>query len=115
MRETPSDPADDPDLRAAGVRATHSLHYTRAHQGGSEVCSMEIWSFATAAAARRARAEIEQPGWRIALRGNLLMMSRGVTFSRADGFRPGLLPECHRLADLTEARAAERLGCPGSR
>ena len=39
------------------------------------------------------------------------MMSRGVTFSRADGFRPGLLPECHRLADLTETRARELLGC----
>jgi hypothetical protein len=111
VRETPSNPADDPDLRAAGVRATHSLHYTRAHQGGSQVCSLEIWAFASAAAARSARAGIEQPAWRLVLRGNLLMMSRGVTFSRSDGFRPGLLPECHRLADLTEARASELLGC----
>jgi len=115
VRETPSNPADDPDLRAAGVRATHSLHYTRARQGGSEVCSLEIWGFATAEAARRAQAGIERPAWRFALRGNLLMMSRGVTFSRGGGFRPGLLPECHRLADLTEARASELLGCLDSR
>jgi hypothetical protein len=111
VRETPSDPADDPELRAAGVLATRSLHYTHAIHGGSEVCSMEIWGFATAEAARRGRAGIQQAGWRFDLRGNLLMMSRGVTLSRADGFRPGLLPECHRLADLTEARAGELLGC----
>ena len=112
MRETPANPADDPELRAAGVRATHSLHYTRPRQGGSEVCSLEIWSFATPEAARRARAGMGQPGWRDALRGNLLMMSRGVSLSREDGFRPGLLPECHRLADLTEARANDLLDCP---
>ena len=114
VRETPSDPADDPDLHASGVLATHSLHYTRAHQGRSEVCSLEIWGFTTAVAARRAQAEIEQPAWRLDLRGNLLMMSRGVTFSRAEGFHPGLLPECHRLADLTKARASELLGCSDS-
>ena len=114
MRETPSNPADDLDLRAAGVRATHSLHYTRARQGGSEVCSVEIWGFATAEAARRARTGIEKSGWRFALRGNLLMMSRGVSLDRARGFRPGLLQECHRLVDLTEALAQRTLGCSDS-
>jgi hypothetical protein len=114
VRETPEDPSQDPELRAAGVLATHSLHYTRAHEGRSVVCSLEIWGFASGAAARRAQAEIEQPAWRLALRGNLLMMSRGVTFSRAEGFHPGLLPECHRLADLAEARAGRLLGCPAS-
>jgi hypothetical protein len=115
VRETPSNPADDPDFRAAGVLATRSLHYTRERAGGSEVCSLEIWRFATAEAARRARAGIEQPGWRYAPRGNLLMMVRGVSFDRAHGFRPGLLPECHRLADLTEALAQKELGCSDSR
>ena len=75
------------------------------------MCSLEIWGFTTAAAARRAQAGIEQPAWRIDLRGNLLLMSRGVTLSRADGFRPGLLPECQRLADLTEVRANVLLAC----
>ena len=115
VREAPLNPIDDPDLHAAGVRAAKSLHYTRARPGGSEVCSLEIWSFATGAAARRARAEIEQPAWRITLRGNLLLMSRGVTFSRTEGFRPGLLPECHRLADLTEGGATRLLGCSSVR
>lgn len=111
VREAPSDPSDDPALRAVGVRATHSLHYARALPGGSEVCSLEIWLFATAGAARRVRDGIERPGWRYALRGNLLMMSRGVSLDRARGFRPGLLQECHRLVDLTEALARDRLGC----
>ncbi len=111
VRETPSNPADDPDLRAAGVLATQSLHYTREREGGSEVCSLEIWGFTTAEASRRARAGMERTGWRFALHGNLLLMARGVSFSRADGFHPGLLPECHRLVDLTEAIARERLGC----
>ncbi len=115
VREAPSDPADDPELRAAGVSAAHSLHYTRARQGGSEVCSLEIWAFATGAAARSAQATMNEPLWRIALRGNLLITLRGVTLSRAKGFQPGLLPECHRLADLTEAGASERLGCSGSK
>jgi hypothetical protein len=111
VREAASDPAQDPELHASGVVATHSLHYTRAYHGRSEVCSLEIWGFATGAAARRTRAEIAQPAWRLVLRGNLLMMLRGVTFSRSEGFHPGLLPECHRLADLTEARARALLGC----
>jgi hypothetical protein len=71
------------------------------------VCSLEIWSFTTGATARRARVEIARPGWRLDSHGNLLLMTRGVSFSRADGFRPGLLPECHRLADLAQARANE--------
>jgi hypothetical protein len=111
VRETPSDPSRDPDLAAAGVRATHDLHYTRARRGGSEVCSLEIWAFSTPAAARLARAGIDQPGWRFTLRGNLLIMLRGVEFSRENGFRPGLVPECHRLAELTEARAGEMMHC----
>jgi hypothetical protein len=114
VRETPSNPSDDPEFRAAAVQATHSLHYTRERPGGSEVCSLEIWGFATAAAARRMQAEFKQPEWHIVLRGNLLMMTRGVTFEVESGFRPGLLPECLRLADLAEARARERLGCSTS-
>jgi hypothetical protein len=115
LRETPSNPADDPDLRAAGVLAIRALHYTRERPGGSEVCSLEIWRFATGDAARRAQAGISQPGWRYVQRGNLLMMARGVSLDRAHGFRPGLLPECHHLVDLTEELARRELGCADSR
>jgi hypothetical protein len=113
VRESASDPADDPELRGAGVVALKSLHYTRPQPGGSDVCSLEIWSFASGAAARQAQASFERPAWRFDLRGNLLLMSRGVTLRRGEGFRPGLGPACHRLADLAEAVARERLGCAG--
>jgi hypothetical protein len=93
------------------VTGVRSLHYTRARPGGSEVCSLEIWRFTTAAGARSARTEIARSAWRMEWRGNLLMMTRGVSYGRADGFRPGLLPECHQLADLTQARAGELLAC----
>ena len=109
--ETASDP--DPDLADAGVVAIRSLHYTRRREGGSQVCSLEIWRFAGPEAARRARAQIERDGWRIDLLANLLLMARGVTLSRSHGFRSGLLAECHRLADLTEAGGRQRLGCAG--
>jgi hypothetical protein len=107
--ESASDP--DPDLAAAGVVATRSLHYTRRREDGSEVCSLEIWRFASPAAARRTRAQIERDGWRIDPLANLLLLARGVRLSRGDGFRPGLLPECHRLAELTQAGVRARLGC----
>ena len=110
--ETASDP--DPDLAAAGVVATRSLHYTRRREGGSEVCSLEIWRFPSSEAARRTRGQIERDGWRIDPLANLLLMARGVRLSRGDGFRPGLLAECHRLADLTEAGVRQRLGCVGA-
>src|SRR5262245_43820839 len=115
VRESPSDPADDPELRAAGVRATRSLHYTRPRPDGSEACSLEIWSFASAAAARRAQSEVGTPAWRIDAVGSLLLTTRGTKLSRDHGFRPGLLPECERLADLARARAGEILGCAASR
>jgi hypothetical protein len=113
VREAPSDPAQDPELAAAGVVAVQSLHYGRPLRGGAETCSLEVWGFASAAAARRTRGQVGFPGWRFGLRGNLLWMVHGVAFSPAHGFRPGLLPECQRLADLAEARAGALLGCGG--
>jgi hypothetical protein len=110
--ETASDP--DPDLAEAGVLALRSLHYTRRREGGSEVCSLEIWRFASPQAARHTHAQVEREGWRIDPLANLLLMARGVRLSRGDGFRPGLLAECHRLADLTEAGVRQRLGCAGA-
>lgn len=112
MAEEIVDPRSDPDLRAAGVEATQSLHYTREVKGGgAEVCSVEIWSFTTPQAARRARADMQRESWRFALRGNLITMLRGVSFERGH-FRPGLRPACTRLAELIEARAAELLRDP---
>jgi hypothetical protein len=110
--ESASDP--DPDLAAAGVTATRSLHYTRRREDGSEVCSLEVWRFASPEAARRTRSQIERDGWRIDPLANLLLMVRGVQLRRGEGFRPGLLAECHQLADLAEAGVRDRLGCGGA-
>jgi hypothetical protein len=106
VAETPTDPAADPDLRASGVRAVHNLHYTRPIPGGSQVCSIELWAFHTPEQAQRARAELAREDWYFSLQGDLMLMARGVTLERGRGFRPGLLPECRRLAGLIEARAA---------
>jgi hypothetical protein len=114
LAEAPSDPQGDPDLRAAGVRAMQSLHYTRDLRGTAEVCSVEIWSFASPAAARLARAGMQRAGWRFAVHGDLVVMLRGVSQRRGEGLRPGMLPACQRLADLVDARAEELLrAAPG--
>jgi hypothetical protein len=115
VKEAPVDPRQDPELRAAGVQASQALHYTRPFRGGAEVCSVEIWSFSSAEAARRARAGIEREAWRIGVQGNLLVMLHGVTLQRGVGFRPGLRPVCIRLAELTEAHAASLLLRAGPR
>lgn len=109
LREAPTDPQRDPELRDAGVRAVHALHYTRERPGGSEVCSVEIWGFASPAQARSARAAMSREKWRLDVRGNLLVMLRGVALQRGQQLRPGMLPACHRLADLTLERVDEAL------
>jgi hypothetical protein len=114
VEEAPVDPLQDRELHASGVRAMQALHYTRAFRGRSEVCSVEIWSFTNADAARRAHAGFERDGWQIGQQGNLLVMLHGVTLQRGEGFRPGLLPVCRRLADLTEAEVEARLRRTGT-
>jgi hypothetical protein len=116
LGEAPTDPEKDPEMRAAGVRTVHALHYTRERPGGSEVCSVEIWGFASPAQARSALTGMARAGWRLDVRGNLLVMLRGVALQRDRKLRPGLLPACHRLADLTLERAETALhGAPTPR
>lgn len=124
LGEAPTDPQGDAELRDAGVRTVQTLHYTRERPGGSEVCSVEIWSFASPAQARSARAGMARDGmpgdaragWRLEVRGNLLVMLRGVALQRDQKLRPGLLPACHRLAELTLERAERALhGAPTPR
>jgi len=114
VRESPLAAEDDPELREAQVRATASRHYTRPRPGGSQVCSLEIWSFASRAAARGAFPDLGRASWRLDAVGNLVLMTRGVSLERESGFHPGLLPECERLADLARDAARERLGCGGA-
>ena len=105
VEETAGDVAGDPDMRRAGVRATQALHYTQSVPGGSRVCSVEVWRFTGPEAAQRAAVGNSREGWRIRVLGNLWVMLHGVTMQRGQAMRQGLLPECHKLADLTEGRA----------
>jgi len=119
LAESPADPQQDAELRSAGVLATHSLHYTHAVRGGSEVCSAEIWRFASPAQARAAEPEVQRDGWRVAAHGNLIVMLHGVSLRFGEKLRPGLVPACRRLGELLDenARAALRAApakSPGS-
>jgi hypothetical protein len=106
--EAPSDPSEDPDLRANGVRALAARHYTRARSANSQVCSVEIWAFEDAKRAALVRAGLERPGWRFHHEGSLLVMLRGVNFQRGRGFEKGMFPDCERLGERIRARVAAR-------
>ena len=110
VAEAPADPQQDADLRTAGVQATHTLHYTHAVHGGSEVCSAEIWRFASPAQARAAEPDLQRDGWRVAVHGNLIAMLHGVSLRLGETLQPGLVPACRRLGELLDenARAALR-------
>jgi hypothetical protein len=109
VREAPSNPARDPELHAAGVRAVQARHYTRSRGPISQVCSVEIWRFDDGERAAHAAQRIEIPRWRFLQRGNLLISLRAVTLEREVGSRSGLFPDCHRLGERTGERAALRL------
>jgi hypothetical protein len=100
LSEAAADPRTDAGLLDAGVLASHSLHYTHAVRGGSEVCSAEIWRFASPAQARAAESDVRREGWRVAVHGNLIVMLHGVSLRLGERLRPGLVPACHRLGAL---------------
>lgn len=107
VREAPSDPSRDPDLRGWGVREQHVRHYTRDLRGRAQVCSVEVWAFASIAQATAAAEGFSYPDWEISRAGSLLVMARGVVLVR--GRRPsrGVFPECGLLVSRIVARARE--------
>jgi hypothetical protein len=107
--EAASDPARDPGLRGSGVRALAARHYTRARGARSQVCSVEIWAFEDAGRVAAARLGLERPGWRFHQEGSLLVVLRGVSFERGQGFQKGLFPDCERLGQRIRARVAARV------
>jgi hypothetical protein len=110
VKERSTDPANDPDLRAWKVRAQGARHYSRQGADGVEVCSVEIWAFASESAARNAEKGFTYPGWRFDRHGHLLVMLRGMRWARDGTSRNGLFPECDRLGDRTSLRVAALLG-----
>lgn len=109
VEEEVPDPSSDPDLVSWGVTDQRTRHYTRAPQGGVEVCSIELWRFSTEGRARIAYSRIHHAGWRIDRRGDVLVMLRGLRRSRDGRSRGGVFPDCRRLGD----QALERAGAPG--
>ena len=99
----------DPAERARGLLGSAARHYTRARGPVSEVCTVELWSFATPAQAEGARAAVAQPTWWGRAAGAQLVLAHGVRLDRARGARDELSPECVSLAEAAHARALATL------
>jgi hypothetical protein len=106
VREAPIDPAGDPDLVAWGVRAQDARHYTRDMAGTVQVCSVELWSFASVAQARAAHEGFAHPGWRIERVEDRLLMLRGLTLAPGSPPRRGVFADCRGIGDRIRLRAA---------
>ncbi len=106
VKEAPEDPAADPELWGAGLRAVAARHYAQGEPGRSRVCSVEIWAFSNAEGPGRVSPFVARPKWQLHSDGNLLVILRGVTLSPSGGFQPGIFSECQRIGELTHARVA---------
>ena len=109
VREVPGRPADDPDLVRWGVRAQQARHYTRDLAGTAEVCSIELWSFASLEQATAARAGFSYPEWQIGREGEILMMVRGLRSPRRGAPERGVFAACEALGQRVRARCAEHV------
>jgi uncharacterized protein DUF4124 len=105
------DPPESPDdeERALGLLGSAARHYTHAHGAVSQVCTLELWSFAQPIQAARARDEIAQPGWWGRTAGAQLVLAHGVRLERNRGSRPELSADCRALAEAAHARALATL------
>ena len=109
------DPPELPDdaERALGLLGSAARHYTRARGAVSEVCTVELWSFAQPAQAERARAEVEQPAWWGRAAGAQLVLAHGVRLERGRGSRAELSADCSALAEAAHTRALATLRAGG--
>ena len=93
--------------------ASVGRHYTRARGAVSEVCTVELWSFARPEQAEKARTEVEQPSWWGRTAGAELVLAHGVRLERGHGSRKELSPDCSALAEAAHARALATLRAGG--
>jgi hypothetical protein len=107
LTEAPERP--DADERALGLVGSVGRHYTRARGPVSEVCTVELWSFARPEQAERVRAEIAQPNWWGRTAGTALVLAHSVRLERNRGTRRELSPDCSALAEAAHARAVATL------
>ncbi len=105
LHEAPTDPDRDPGMKAQGVRAVRTQHYTRYAGPISQVCSVEIWAFVTPARAASVERGLRRADWRFILHENLVIMLRARTLERRVGTTKTLFEDCARIGELTRARA----------
>jgi len=105
------DPPEEPDAeeRALGLLGSASRHYTHVRGAVSEVCTVELWSFAKPTQAERVRAELERPDWWGRVAGTHLVLAHGVRLERERGSRTELSAECVRLGEAAHERALATL------
>jgi hypothetical protein len=111
LTEAPERPSADE--RTLGLVGSVGRHYTRARGPVSEVCTVEVWTFAQAEQAERVRAEIAQPNWWGRTAGSALVLAHGVRLERHRGSRHELSRECSALAEAAHARAVATLRAGG--
>jgi hypothetical protein len=110
------DPPEQPgaEERELGLLGSAARHYTRARGPVSEVCTVELWSFAAPAQAESARAAVAQPNWWGRTAGAQLVLAHGVRLVRERGSRSELTAECTALAEAAHARALATLRAGGT-
>jgi hypothetical protein len=107
LTEAPEVP-DDAE-RELGLTSSVARHYTRARGTVSQVCTVEVWSFARPEQAERARVEVAQPNWWGRAAGAQLVLAHGVRLQRERGSRNELSADCTRLAEAAHALALATL------
>jgi len=104
VEEVPGQPSRDPDLVRWGVRAQQARHYTRDVGGVAEVCSIELWRFASREQAEAARKGFSYPDWQIDRSREILVMVRGLRRPRQGAPQRGVFPACETLGGRVRAR-----------
>jgi hypothetical protein len=109
VAEAPGPVANDPDLQRWGVRARATRHYTRHRDRHVEVCSVEIWVFASEPRARAAHEGFAYPDWVIEREGSLLFMLRSRSFNRGGSSSNDVFAACREIGRRLRTRAARVL------
>ena len=109
--ETLTEAPEVPDEveRQLGLISSVARHYTHARGAVSQVCTVEVWSFARPEQAERARAEVAQPNWWGRTAGAQLVLAHGVRLQRERGSRNEVSADCTALAEAAHGLALATL------
>jgi len=98
----------DPELRAGGLLASVARHFGRAVGPVSHLCTVELWSFASAGQARVVQASLGSSGDGSRVVGPLLVLARSVRMERGAGTSRALTGECRALAASVDGAPSRR-------